>query len=169
MPALVNELQASVAEVLEEAGETAPHFVGRRSLYKSGAPHYVWVPTRDAPKGDISKMGTNPRAFESQKVGFEVHCWGFAGDRAEPTGDYDVAWQMSRNIFAALQEALGANWNLETSGFLQERDDWKYRGQVYVAAFSVNVPLVDQIVPTIEVQGTEHSMVIQLSSDETVC
>ena len=175
----VNEYSAAVAVLLAENGDTIPHLVGRRNLYTAQPqtstspglqpPRYVWVTTRDTPTHQACKSASNPRAFEQQKVGLEIHCWGAGPPGSTFEEDYDATWQMSRNVLAALKQTLTANWELEQSGFLADRDDWKWRGQVYVVGLTIDVPVVDVIVPTVEIQGTDHSMVIQLSTEETVC
>jgi len=172
----VNEYSAAVAALLAGYDDTIPHLVGRRNLYTAVTaagpsqgltpPRYVWIVTRDTATGNACKSASNPRAFEEQKVGIEIHCWGAGPQGSTFDEDYDAAWQMSRNVLAALKQTLTANWSLEACGFLAERDDWKWKGQVYVVGLAIDVPVVDVIVPTVEIQGTDHTMTIQLSTEE---
>lgn len=122
--------------LLEQAGVTAPMFLGARHLLEHGAPpRIVWVPTQDT-IGAPLYIGTHPvRLFDSQ-LGIAVHCWGETFDEAIALRDAFV--RASRLLQGAAFEITGG-------GFYNPNDDgWIKLGEVYALSCSVPLPIFEE-------------------------
>lgn len=168
-----NTLVAEVAATLAAAGDTAPHRVGSKWLAANDSPpRYVWIPVRDTPSIEVPRANNNPRSIYSFREGISIHCWGVRAVQSDDAAkDFDVAWQMRNNVLVALRKAVKSDGEVGPSGFLDpERDNWIKHGQVYILNYTVGVPVANKILPTAEIQGTEHEGAMKFfAGEEVVC
>lgn len=158
----IEDVVAAAKANLIAGGDTVPHYYGAEYLQENNSPpRYVWIEATYAPSQEIPKR-TNPRAIGAFLASLGVHCWG------ESRGD---AFQLAQNVCFAIKMHCHADARLQSSGWLEERrDGWSKKGHVFLLGVGVLVPMLAEMRPTAEIQGTAHEGVMGFSSgDYTAC
>jgi hypothetical protein len=137
----IEELMDSV---VQQIGPSAvPHLFGRKKLHERGAPpRVVWALAESDFAG--GSPGGNPRRLWTEQQLVEIHVWG---------RDAAQVRDLWRNDLVALQRlaSTAAHPRRVTPG--AESEHWLTNGEAVVLTVTIDVPVLDEIVPTSPMTG----------------
>jgi hypothetical protein len=131
------------AVVVELGASSVTHLFGRKNLNERGAPpRIVWIAAESEFGGGLP--GGNPRKLWIEQQLVEIHVWG---------RDAAQVRDLWKNELVVLQRLASTSMRPRRITPGAESDHWLTNGDAVVLTVTIDVPVLDELVPTTSATG----------------